>query len=79
MALSAHPVVCQALQFSYGVEAVALVSEPDDWCQFARDWLRLNEVPGPIAVLVAGPSERHPEANYRIEFLSLGERGPAGS
>ena len=79
VALSASPAVCQALQFSYGVEPVALTSEPDDWCHFARGWLQAHEVPGPIAVLVAGPSERHPEANYRIEFLPLGQRGPAGS
>jgi pyruvate kinase len=79
VALSPQPAVCQALQFSYGVEPVALASEPDDWCDFARGWLRAHEVPGPIAVLVAGPSERHPEANYRMEFLRLGERGPAGS
>jgi hypothetical protein len=25
-------------------------------------------------MLAAGPSDRHPEANYRIEFMSVGER-----
>jgi pyruvate kinase len=79
VALSEDPAVCQALQFSYGVEPVALTSEPDDWCQFAREWLQAQEVSGAIAVLVAGPSARHPEANHRIEFLRLGERGPAAS
>ncbi len=79
VALSEDPAVCQALQFSYGVEPVALTSEPDDWCRFAREWLQAQEVSGAIAVLVAGPSARHPEANHRIEFLRLGERGPAAS
>ena len=61
------------LAFSCGVAPVRLVEDPKNWGDFARTWLRENQVPGPIALLVAGPSRRNPEANYRLEFLKVGE------
>ncbi len=72
IALSAQPAVCQSLVFSYGVHPVDLVSEPEDWRAFAATWLREQNLQGPVAMLVAGPSPRHPEANHRIEFMRLG-------
>ncbi len=66
--------VCQALQFCYGVLPVELTEEPRDWRQFAAGWAKEHEQPGKAAMLVAGPSPQHPAANYRIEFLILGER-----
>ena len=71
VALSPDPVVCQGLAFSYGVHPVELTEEPDRWSGFARQWLREHQVPGQVAVLVAGPSSRHPEANHRLEFLRI--------
>lgn len=71
VALSPDPVVCQGLAFSYGVHPVELAEEPDRWSGFARQWLREHQVPGQVAVLVAGPSSRHPEANHRLEFLRI--------
>lgn len=71
VALSQDPAICQGLAFSYGVQAVQLAEDPEDWRGFARQWLREHRLPGPVAMLVAGPSRRHPEANYRIEFLSV--------
>ncbi len=71
VALSSDPVVCQGLAFSYGVHPVELAEEPDRWSGFARQWLREHQVPGQVAVLVAGPSSRHPEANHRLEFLRI--------
>ena len=76
IALSREAPVCQGLAFSYGVRAVQLAEDPDDWRAFARAWLREQQLPGTVAMLVAGPSSRHPEANHRIEFLRLGD-GPA--
>jgi hypothetical protein len=55
------------------VEPVQLVEDPKNWCDFARKWLREHQVPGPVALLVAGPSRRNAEANYRLEFLKVGE------
>ena len=66
--------VCQALAFSYGVQAVQLADEPENWSDFAKEWLRQHGVSGSVAMLVAGPSKRDPNANHRIEFLRVGER-----
>jgi pyruvate kinase len=73
VALSRDSAVCQELAFSCGVEPVQLVEDPKNWRDFAQTWLQEHEVPGPIALLVAGPSTRNPEANYRLEFLKVGE------
>ena len=72
VALSCDAGVCQGLAFSYGVHAVQLSEDPDNWRDFARQWLREHQVPGQTAVLVAGPSTRNPDANHRIEFLRVG-------
>jgi hypothetical protein len=61
------------------VEAVQLVDDPGNWRDFARTWLEEHQVPGAIALLVAGPSTRNPEADYRLEFLKVGEFGNDGS
>lgn len=64
--------VCHGLAFSYGVYPVARVEDPENWRDYCSNWLREHQVPGTIAMLVAGPSARHPEANHRIEFLNFG-------
>jgi pyruvate kinase len=69
VALSKDAAVCQALAFSYGVHPVLLSEEPENWCDFAARWVRDYHLPGIGAMLVAGPSTRNPDANYRIEFL----------
>jgi pyruvate kinase len=71
VALSRDTGVCQGLAFSYGVYPVQLQEDPENWSDFAREWLEENEVPGSVAVLVAGPSPRNPDANHRIEFLRV--------
>jgi pyruvate kinase len=73
VALSRDPAVCQGLAFSYGVEPVQLVEEPKNWREFAQSWLREHQVPGSMALLVAGPSVGTPGANYRLEFLNVRE------
>lgn len=74
VAFSRGRAICQGLVFSYGVHPVEVSEEPEDWSGFARRWLRDSGVKGDLAMLVAGPSERHPDANHRLEILSLGER-----
>ena len=73
VALSGDPAVCQGLAFSYGVEPVQMLEDPKNWRDFAQAWLQEHQISGHVALLVAGPSERHPEANYRLEFLNVGE------
>jgi pyruvate kinase len=74
VALSQDAAVCQGLAFSYGVHAAQLAEDPESWSDFARQWLREHQVPGYGAMLVAGPSSRNPDANYRIEFLRVREQ-----
>jgi pyruvate kinase len=74
IASSADPAVCQGLVFSYGVHPIALNAEPVDWRDFAAGWLREHQLTGDIAMLVAGPSEKAPQANHRLEFMRVGER-----
>jgi pyruvate kinase len=69
----ADAVACQALAFSYGVQAIECAEEPDSWRDFAVRWVREHHLPGRIAMLVAGPSARNPDASHRIEFLRIGE------
>ena len=71
--LSRDPVVGQGLAFSYGVLPVDMTDEPDDWRGFARRWMREQQISGNIAMLVAGPSTRNPDANHRIEFMRVRE------
>jgi pyruvate kinase len=63
----------KGLTFSYGVHPVQRSSDPDNWRDYSQDWLHEHQVPGAIAVLVAGPSTHHQDANYRLEFLRVGE------
>ena len=74
VALSRDAAVCQGLAFCYGVHPIELADEPDNWCDFARGWLREHRMGGPMAMLVAGPSARNPEANPRLEFLRIDEK-----
>jgi pyruvate kinase len=73
IALSRDAAVCQGLAFSYGVHALHITEEPENYREFARHWLREHDLPGVIAILVAGPSPRDPAANYRLEFLRVGD------
>lgn len=71
VAMSSDDVVCQGLVFSYGVFPVKLAKEPKNWSDLARKWLQDYQLPGAVAMLVAGPSDHDSEANHRIEFLRI--------
>jgi pyruvate kinase len=72
VAITGEAAVSRGLAFSYGVHPVEADTDPDDWRAFARGWLADHAVPGGIAMLAAGPSHRHPDANHRIEFMQVG-------
>jgi len=73
VAASRDEAVCRGLAFSYGVHPIVVDADPEDWRDFAGAWLRAHPQPGAMAMLVAGPSERHPAARHRIEFMRVGE------
>jgi len=62
--------VCQSLRFSYGIEPVCR-ADAGNWNEFARTWVREQQLAGTHVVFVAGPSPAHPDANYRIEDIRL--------
>jgi pyruvate kinase len=62
---------CQSLAFSYAVHSVHLTKESEDWRQWVKNWLRENGVAADRVMLVAGPSARNPNANYRIELMRV--------
>lgn len=73
VAMSHDADVCQGLEFSYGVQPIHMPKDPDSWRDVAKAWLHEHKIQGRIAMLVAGPSEKNPGANHRIEFMRVGE------
>jgi pyruvate kinase len=71
---SQDPAVCSGLAFSYGVYPVQVSEEPGNWRDFSKAWLGEHQVPGSVALLVAGPSDRNPDANHRLEFMRVADR-----
>ncbi len=71
IAPSRDTAACQNLAFSYGVHALHLSEEPDDWRQWIAEWLGEHGVAAKRVMLVAGPSPRNPTANHRIELMQL--------
>ena len=69
--VSQDAAICQGLTFAYGTHPMQVASFPSDWRAYARHWLAEHQVPGTIAMLVAGPSPNQPEANHRFEFLDI--------
>ena len=63
--------VVRDLQFTYGIEPLSMAELPADWTAFTRDWVHAEELPGPVALLVQGPSPAAPHANHRMEILQL--------
>lgn len=72
VAVSEDVAVCQGLAFSYGVHAIHVDEEPENWSEFVRDWLAERQIEGRTAMLVTGPSEKDPEADYQIRFIYVG-------
>ncbi len=71
VAVSAREETCQGLAFSSGVHPEYVESEPEDWNAFVRRWVLDHGLEGDIALLTEGPSLRHPDANNRMEIVSL--------
>jgi len=71
VAPSSNPAACQGLAFSYGVHPIDLAADPDDWRAFAKTWRRKHRVAAEHVMLVAGPSQKNPAANHRIELMHL--------
>jgi pyruvate kinase len=71
VAVSSQEATCQALQFSYGVHPVHEKEYPEDWAAYARKWVEDHRLEGHLVILTEGPSDKHPEANHRMELVEL--------
>ena len=72
IAVSEDAAVCRGLAFSYGVHAVHVDKDPEDWSEFVRSWLDDRQITGRMAMLVTGPSDKDPDADYELRFIYIG-------
>lgn len=79
VAVSSDEKTCRELQFSYGVHALREPDHPDTWNEFAQECVRSFGVKGKYVLLTEGPSRKHPEANNRMEIITLDGVGGPGS
>ena len=70
-AVSHHEATCQRLQLSYGIYPVLEPEHPDNWNLYIRNFLQARDIRGNVVLLIEGPSEKHPEANNRMEIIDL--------
>ena len=70
--VSSREATCQRLLFGSGVYPQYETDPPSDWKAYVQDWLRSHEMEDNLAILTAGPSASHPEANHRMEIIRLG-------
>jgi pyruvate kinase len=71
VAISRQEATCQQLQFSSGVYPVCESQIPDRWNEYVKAWVRDYDVEGTIAIVIEGPSSKHPEANHSMEIVDL--------
>jgi len=69
--ISASESICQGLQFSYGVHPVHEPEDPENWSDYAREWVKAHGLEGRTVLLIQGPSPKHPDANHRMEIVNL--------
>ncbi len=69
--ISANEATCQGLVFSSGVYPVFNEDHPKDYTPYVRAWIKENGIPGDFAMLMEGPSVKHPDANHRMEIIDL--------
>jgi pyruvate kinase len=70
-AVSPFQSTCQKLQFSYGVCPIYLVQRPDNWEQYAREWLAESELPGDLALLTQGSGTGEFGSSNHVVFINL--------
>jgi pyruvate kinase len=71
VAVSTREATCQQLQFSAGVYPLHETEYPSNWNAYAKRQVAALGLEGKLAILIEGPSSRHPEANHRMEIIDL--------
>ncbi|MEJ2423843.1 MAG: pyruvate kinase [Candidatus Thiodiazotropha sp.] len=70
-AFSTDEAVCQALQFSYGVQPVKVDKDLRDWGPFTCHWLHEKGYQAGLIILTQGPSLENPGASYNLQIADL--------
>jgi pyruvate kinase len=71
-AVSSEAKTCQDLLFSYGVFPCREPDHPDEWRDWAKNWVSAHALAGRYVVLTEGPSRKYPGRNDRMEVIDLG-------
>ncbi len=71
VAISSQQATCQQLQFSSGVHPVHETEHPERWKDYIGARVREHGLVGEVAVLIEGPSTKHPDTNHRMEIVEL--------
>jgi pyruvate kinase len=70
--VSRNESTCQNLQFSYGVHPVYQQKRPENWEQYARDWLTRHDVTGELALLTRGTTSASGSGGTnQLEIINL--------
>jgi pyruvate kinase len=72
VAVSPNESTCQALQFSYGVDAVHERGRPESWQTYTRDWLAEHGLTEGLAILTHGSGTVLGGGTNQIEIVDLG-------
>ena len=75
IAFTTHPDTAQNLAFTYGVFPVDISTYPEEWDKTVWETLSGLGMAARHALLITGPSEQHPDANRRLEFLAFPHGG----
>ncbi len=71
VAYCANEAACQSLNFSYGVYPILMATEPDNWGQYARRWLRERGFMEGLALLTSGIGRQNEDLTNQIEIIDL--------
>ncbi len=71
VAVSSNEATCSRLLFSSGIQPVYEPDVPRNWNPYIREWVHAHGLPGELALLTEGPSQRDPDANHRLEIIDL--------
>lgn len=71
VAISSQETTCQRLQFSSGVRPVHETEHPENWNVYVEKWIADEGLAGDLVLLTEGPSQKHPDSNYRMEVLEI--------
>ena len=73
LGVSSNPKTCRELLFSYGVFPIYEFNHPQDWTDFARDYVLKFALKGGCIIQTEGPSPGNPHRNHKMEIIDVRE------